>query len=242
MTRHSLAAEELLAKAQGFADMRAGIADVAAVLEAPSYRARGPGVWRDSHQEKAVRWLPKAGSLLVLAMHHPQDQPGLDWFERGDTAGNRRMQEALQRLATWLLLAHRIHAQPLPYQPARGGVFLKDAAVLAGLGVVGRNNLLLHPQWGPRLRLRAVLIQEHLPPSPRLEDFQPCRDCDLPCRTACPQDAFGPGRYQRPACLPRLEHDRAHPLDSGQSDAQGEPVLVTHWCRACEFACPVGRE
>ncbi|BEQ12997.1 hypothetical protein [Desulfoferula mesophila] len=243
MTRYLLAAEELVAKAESYEGMRAGIADLGAVLDAPSYRCQpqGQAAWRDEHSEKSVAWLPKAASLLVLAMHHPRDQPRLDWFDRGNTAGNRRMQEVLESLAAWLLPAHRIHAQPLPYQPARGGIFLKDAAVLAGLGVMGQNNLFLHPQWGPRLRLRALLIQERLPAGERLRDFEPCRSCDQPCLSACSSGALKTGRYRRPPCAQRLERDRAHPIDSGQGGASGDPVLVTDWCRACELACPVGR-
>jgi len=45
----------------------------------------------------------------------------------------------------------------------KGGVYLKDAAVVAGQGGVGKNNLLLDRRWGPRVRLRAVLIEESSP-------------------------------------------------------------------------------
>ena len=242
MSRHHLAAEELIANAESFEGVRAGIADVQAVLNGPSYQARGEGDWQDSHPEKAVTWLPKARSLLVLAMHHPLDQPSLDWFFRSNSPGNRRMHEISQRLAAWLLQAHRIHAMALPYQQEQGGVFLKDAAVLAGLGVVGKNNLLLHPQWGPSVRLRAVLIQEQLPAHYPLNNFQPCLGCDMPCLSACPQAALHGGRYHRPACIQQLGQDRAHPVDYGQSDSQGKPIMVVDFCRRCEYACPVGRQ
>lgn len=242
MSRHHLTAHELIARAQHYEGVQAGIVDVHTVLDGPSHHATSQTRWKDGHVEKAVRWLPGARSLLVLAMHHPSSQPNLDWFERGNTAGNRRMQQISADLATWLLRAHRVHAQPLPYQPELGGVFLKDAAALAGLGVIGKNNLLLHPQWGPRLRLRAVLIQDKLPSGAPLSDFQPCQGCDLPCLSACPQEAFGPGRYRRVACMPRLEQDRTNPSDSGRVDEQGKPIMLTKWCRRCELACRLGRD
>ena len=51
-----------------------------------------------------------------------------------------------------------VSAYPLPYHVKKGGLFLKDAAVLSGLGIIGKNNLLLHPAWGPRIRLRSILM------------------------------------------------------------------------------------
>ncbi|HKK91049.1 MAG TPA: hypothetical protein VJ936_06595 [Desulfobacteraceae bacterium] len=239
MTLNHQLADELIAQAETREDFAAGIAAVDDVLDGPSYKVAAGEIWEDNHSEKSVQWLPDAGSLLVLAMHHPRNKPHLDWFDRGNTAGNRRMTEVSKELVAWLLEKHGVRAQALPYQVERGGVYLKDAAVFAGLGVVGKNNLLLHHRWGARVRLRSVLIEAPLPSSPPLENFDPCGNCDMPCQKVCPENAFGPGQYHRPYCVQRLEADRAHPIESGQRDSQGTPVLVTDWCRRCEFACPL---
>lgn len=241
MTRHRNLAEELIAEAKKFDGIQAGIAPIGKVLEGPSYKAAAGVKWQDNHAEQTIQWLPNAGSLLVLAMHHPSDKPELDWFDRGNTAGNRRMTEISESLVAWLLRTHGIRGQALPYQEERGGVYLKDAAVFAGLGVVGKNNLLLHPIWGPRVRLRSVLIQDHLPPSAPLDNFNPCFRCDMPCRKACPLNAFEGGQYRRPVCMQQLESDRENPIESGQIDSGGSPILMTEWCRRCEFACPVNK-
>lgn len=181
-------------------------------------------------------------SLLVLSMHHPEDEPQLDWFDRGNTEGNRRMTKISEELADWLFKTHGVRAQPLPYHVEKGGGYLKDAAVYAGLGLVGKNNLLLDRKWGPRVRFRAVLIQAGLPCGSPVEDFLPCQDCEMPCRKACPENAFAGGQYDRPRCIQRLNSDRDHPIDSGQRDSEGSPILVTDWCRRCEFACPAGEK
>jgi len=242
MTQHRELAEELIAEAEKRDGFRAGIAAIDDVLGGPSYKAEAEGSWKTNHSEKSTPWLPDARSLLVLAMHHPEDDPRLDWFDRGNTAGNRRMTQVSEELADWLLRTHGVPAQPLPYHVEKGGVYLKDAAVFAGLGVVGKNNLLLDPEWGPRVRLRAVLIEGDFTSSSQLEDFDPCQSCPMPCREACPADAFAQGQYDRPSCIQRLDSDRDHPIDSGQRDSEGSPILVTDWCRRCEFACPVGKE
>lgn len=241
MTKYRQIAEELIAEAERLDDFRAGIAPIEKVLDGPSYRASADGEWKTDHSEKPTPWLPNAGTLLVLAMHHPENNPQLDWFDRGNTAGNRRMTKVSEELAAWLFENHGVQAQPLPYHVERGGVYLKDAAVSAGLGVVGKDNLLLDRKWGPRVRLRAILIEGRLPAFGPTEKFDPCDDCPRPCRKACPQNAFAKGEYGRPPCLERLEADRANPIESGQTDSEGSPILVTKWCRKCELTCPAGK-
>ena len=242
MLRHHQLAKELIAEAEKWNGIRAGVAAIDEVLDGLSYKAEAGVSWKDDHSEQTTSWLPNARSLLVLAMHHPEDDPRLDWFDRGNTAGNRRLTEISKSLVAWLLRTHGVRAQALPYQVERGGVYLKDAAVFAGLGVVGKNNLMLHRRWGPRVRLRSVLIEDRLPSSGPLENFDPCRRCAMPCRKACPKNAFGRGQYHRPACIQRLDSDRGHPVDSGKRDLEGSPILVTEWCRRCEFACPLGEK
>lgn len=242
MTQDHQLAEELIAEAEKLEGFRAGIAAIDEVLGAPSYMAEASGSWETNHSENPTPWLSNGRSLLVLAMHHPEDNPKLDWFDRGNTAGNRWMTKVSEELASWLLRTHGVRAQPLPYHVEKGGVYLKDAAVFAGLGVVGKNNLLLDRKWGPRVRLRAILIEGNLPSGPPLKDFQPCQDCDMPCRKACPENAFALGEYDRPTCIERLNSDRVHPIDSGRRDSEGSQILVTDWCRQCEFECPAGEK
>lgn len=235
-----LIAQQLIARVERWDGVIGGIADVADVLNSPSYRADEGERWQDNHEEQTAQWLHGAKSLLVLAMHHPQDKPELDWFDRGNTTGNRRLTRISDVLVKWLKDTHGIQAQALPYQVEKGGVFLKDAACLAGLGAIGKNNLLIHPQWGAHLRLRSVLIRDYLPPSNPLQSFNPCQHCPMPCRAACPEEAFARDKFNRKSCMRQLESDRAHQRESGQENADGPPRLVTEWCRRCEYACPVG--
>lgn len=241
MTNTRQIAEDLIAEAEKRENFRAGIADIDRVLDGQSYKAPTPaGEWKTGHTEKADPWLPEARSLLVLAMHHPEDDPRLDWFDRGNTAGNRHMTTISQELAEWLNQTHGVRAQVLPYHVEKGGVYLKDAAVFAGLGVVGKNNLFLDQKWGPRVRLRSILIQGHLPPGGPLENFDPCHLCPMPCLEACPVNALDQGEYVRSTCMHHLESNRDNPIESGEKNAEGSPILVTDWCRRCEFACPAG--
>jgi epoxyqueuosine reductase len=143
----------------------------------------------------------------------------------------------------------------LPYHIELGGIYMKDTAVLAGLGCIGKNNILVTPHYGPRQRLRVMLVDAELPPTGPI-DFDPCRDCDMPCRAACPMDAFGetlyraeeygfdqlPGRtgvYSRPRCS-RIMDKACEEYEPVAVEGQDAPGKLAKFCRACEFACPVG--
>ena len=141
-------------------------------------------------------------------------------------------------------------------ESSQGGIFLKDAAVMAGLGCVGRNNMLVTPEFGPRIRLRAMTLSVPIP-STGPSGFDPCVQCDDLCRKACPQHAFDepiyspeiynqailPGRdgsYDRPTCHIQIRKD------SDEAEEQvpagfSKPVKVLKFCRNCELSCPVGK-
>ena len=186
-----------------------------------------------------TRHLPlKQGSLLVLAMEHPTSEPELDWWDgEGGTEGNRRLIALSEQLQRFLAQEWGIRSYPLPYHPWRGGVLLKDAAALAGLGSIGDNNLLVTPQYGPRVRLRALLFDREVPYEPG-RAFAPCAACPHPCWKACPQQAFATGAFVKPACARQMKVDEANA--ALQAKAARTPECVPY-CRACELACPVGR-
>ena len=103
--------------------------------------------------------------------------------------------------------------------------------------MVGRNNLFITPEFGPKVRLRAMLIDRSLIPSPPLTHFSPCTGCPAPCSDACPQEAFRDGSYSRPPCQNQMDKD----VENHHSmDQDGLIVKQVRYCRACELACPVG--
>ena len=64
----------------------------------------------------------------------------------------------------------------------------KKAAVLAGLGYIGKSTLFLHRAYGPRVRLGTVFTDCPLPVS-ELVPPSICKDCNL-CVKSCPSGAI----------------------------------------------------
>jgi epoxyqueuosine reductase len=257
----------IIEKAKEFGAHLAGIADVAAVKISPSHyiyekldRYRSVGTRHsDNVRPGEVAWPADAKSAIIIAVEHPADKPELDWWRdgySGGTAGNRILMSVNDRLCAWLEEEKGINTKKLPYFIERGGIFLKDAAAAAGLGCIGKNNMLVTPGFGPRVRLRAILTYEALP-STEPTNFDPCQDCSMPCRKACPQEAFAgqiysekeaglkelparDGVYSRDLCNIQMNLDIDNCEEIGV-EGQDQPQKLVRYCRRCEFSCPIGK-
>jgi epoxyqueuosine reductase QueG len=141
-----------------------------------------------------------------------------------------------------------------------GAVSLRHVAQAAGLGVLGKNNLLLTPDLGPRVRLGAVVTTADLSPDELLtDDF--CEECEA-CIAACPVDALSePGRTHTGRCVRQiLPHGLSglikfltEGLDRPKDEIkqsfldpdfwnfyQSLQVGLQYGCHACIIACPIG--
>ncbi|UCG45497.1 MAG: epoxyqueuosine reductase [Candidatus Bathyarchaeota archaeon] len=117
-------------------------------------------------------------------------------------------------------------AEPAPYEP---GLYLKEAGVLAGLGVIGKNNLLITEEYGPRIRLRALNTNASLKADQIIEGVDYCRECNM-CVKACPANALSSGKYNKKDCLSYCENNL--------TEISRYSVL---WCMECSSVCPVGK-
>src|SRR5512136_713976 len=69
----------------------------------------------------------------------------------------------------------------------------RHAAFLAGLGTFGINNMILTPEYGPRVRFGSILSTADFPPDPLLE-VQLCIRC-MRCVKMCPSIALNKEGY-----------------------------------------------
>ena len=181
----------------------AGLADVGTLRESPSHLiypkiGMDPTVrWQEAPQEALhheVDWPPDAVSAVVIGVEHPADRPELDWYDGKGTPGNRILIRIAKELSGWLEEAFSIKTYRPPYFIESTGIFLKDSAVMAGLGRIGKNNLVITPEYGPRIRWRALLLDRTAKATGPV-DHEPCEGCPQPCRTACPVKAFDHAAY-----------------------------------------------
>lgn len=88
-------------------------------------------------------------------------------------------------------LRARGHRVDVLYPFERHAVDFVALGEMAGLGTRSPAvPLLLHPEFGPWISMRAALVlYEELPVDPPLEDFTPCSECLAPCLETCPAKA-----------------------------------------------------
>lgn len=260
-------AAEIIDKALSFGASLAGIANIAELRVSPSHTiaARladfgGVGTKTvEGRKRGEVDWPDNARSAVVIACEHPAGRPELDWWVEGlsgGTRGNAQLIAVFRKLAEWIEAEHAVSCNRIPYHIEHGGVYMKDAAVLAGLGSVGRSNLLVTPEYGPRVRLRVMLLDADLP-STGPTGFDPCADCEEFCRKACPKNAFEnriytpeaygqeelparSGDYSRVDCNVQMEENSAEAREVAV-DETGLTGREVRYCRRCELVCPAGR-
>lgn len=136
-------------------------------------------------------------------------------------------------------------AVPVLAHRAREGSYADFVALgrEAGLGTPGRLGLLLHPEYGPWLSLRAALLTvRDLPGAGPIPGFDPCTGCPAPCAEACPGAALRPApagfsvercaaaRAREPGCRSRCDARRACVL--GRDHAYAAPAEAHHMSRA----------
>ena len=106
----------------------------------------------------------------------------------------------------------------------------RHAAYLAGLGNFGVSNMLLTPEYGPRVRFASVLTAAELPAGNVMEE-QLCIRC-MRCRDICPVHALGSDDY--PADL----------TEKGSCATRSEELAgrFVSPCGFCIKVCPVGED
>lgn len=183
---------------------------------------------------------PKARSVIVIglpiALPVLETSPSIYYRELYHTV-NSLLDQYTYRLASFL----NEREYPSLFVPRDGYGSIKvllenpiaffshrHAALLAGLGTFGTNNMLLTPQYGPRVRFGSVLTAARLPPDPMLED-QLCIRC-MRCVDMCPSKALSIGDYPN-----ELTDKKACASYSAELNER-----YVSPCGICIKVCPVG--
>ena len=121
------------------------------------------------------------------------------------------------------LIKKGYNSKIISYSP---GLFLKDSAALAGLGPIGKNNLLITKKFGSQVRLRAIVTEAPLLTGVPIENSEYCKDCNI-CLSKCPAEALTDEGYNRQAC-------ESYCLSNLRKLSDYSSI----WCNICIEVCP----
>jgi epoxyqueuosine reductase len=126
-------------------------------------------------------------------------------------------------------IAIPVPSEPYEYWDAstmtgKGILSLKHAGYLAGLGVFGKNTLLVNQKYGNLIRLGAILTNSNLE-GDALQTFKLCSDtCEL-CIKNCPVNAIDSDHVNQSKCRP----------NSSTVNNKGYELYT---CNNCRKVCP----
>ena len=165
---------------------------------------------------------------------------------------------------------HMPSTAPMDIGPEKRGLVgdfsYRHAAVAAGLGELGWNQLLLTPQFGPRNWIMAVITNAELVPDPVYSGPKLCLEdkCNI-CIEQCPMKALVPGvptdkikcvraegEFGLYGLLKHIKNITEEPDPKARKDLALGPTTWALWmglqygggpshCNACIKLCPVGR-
>jgi len=114
----------------------------------------------------------------------------------------------------------------------------KYAAVNAGLGWIGKNDVLITEKYGPRVRLSAVLIDAPFAYGSRIAESRCPEDC-TECIDICPHKALTGKAWN----IDRLRSDLIdYHLCNRKRSAYIEKHGRKNSCGLCMVVCPFGKE
>ncbi|MDD5259135.1 MAG: hypothetical protein PHD29_04165 [bacterium] len=157
-----------------------------------------------------------------------KEYPTLLYFNHYRQVNNFLDQSALKLAAT--IQEQGYKAMPIPasqvidWQNQRGHLSHKKIAAAAGLGWIGRNNLLVTPQYGAQVRLVTILTD--LPLAIDAVTVDSCGTCRA-CIAVCPAKAIKetPQDFDHQACFVQLK------------EFQRKKYVPQYICGICVKAC-----
>jgi epoxyqueuosine reductase len=200
-----------------------------------SYLARRAGERLDPD-----RVLPGARSVVCVALNYYQGEAAshTSWAPVARYAWGRDyhsvMTPRLAQLSTYL--AEACGARSKGYVDT-GPVLERDLAARAGLGWIGKNTMLLHPELGSWFLIGVLLTTAVLDADEPLPDR--CGSCRA-CLDACPTDAFvAPYVLDARRCISYLTIEHRGTIDPA---LEGQLGPWQFGCDACQSVCPWNRK
>lgn len=233
------------AKKAGF--VAVGISNPNELGDLPYGKIDDIGVLKKPEQE-----LPKVKSVILMgiyawdaAFNLTVDSSNLHFSKKHKPKVPLESYQLYSQIAknkAWII-AHYLEKKGFNSIPSTA-IPLKTAAVKCGLGCQGKNTLLVTPNYGPRVRLVAVLTTAELDiDEPYKGNFGNCEKCIL----ACPTKAIEPYKLSINKCMVYASENPHSASVSNETKAPEKRFIKRPTqnsfieCTICVESCPIGK-
>ena len=179
-------------------------------------------------------FMPQATTAIVLG-HQVTTEEEWTWYATDSgsehCAADDHLLEVCRTIEVRLVQAG--HEVKLVDYPSQSGLQFRYVAQAAGLGQIGKNAFLFHPEWGPWVHLRVMCTTAELDLHSKLSGDQFCDECGL-CISECPAKAISDNSFEGLQC-------RSYRKARGEYDPHG-PDGFLPYCLRCVWICPKGKQ
>lgn len=185
-------------------------------------------------------------SVLSIAIPHSRRIGIADYreekFETLTREARQRSIDVIREIASILEQSGVRYLIPVPAQrneeDLEAMLSFKQQAVSAGLGWIGKNDVLITGKYGPQVTLNAILIDTALPVGEPVYESKCPPECEL-CVEACPHSALADTLWNNSVKRSEIiDYQLCNRKRSAYKLLHGRK----HACGLCIAACPVGRE
>ncbi len=128
------------------------------------------------------------------------------------------------------------------YSPYQGRAFVDSGPVFeklygqqAGLGIKGRNSLLINPRFGSQFFIGELITNLPLKATPKIQEFDPCKSCKT-CQERCPMQCILDNRMiDASRCISYLTIEYHGIIPREYCIKMGNRIFG---CDECQSSCP----
>ncbi len=175
------------------------------------------------------KFMPEANTVIVLGHHIITAE---EWIWREEDGyrcdADDHMTKVINDLIG-LLPDQKSRLVPYPYE---SGLQFRFVAQAAGLGQIGKNSYLLHPDWGPWIHLRVFASTASIADNSGEVYKNICEKCEK-CVKVCPAGAFDSG-FDGIKC-------RKYRKSLGDYKPVGKD-RIHRGCKLCALVCKTGKK
>lgn len=210
------------------------------------------------HENHPKFYLEKSETVIVIGIKVPKEvyyikNYPLHFIQRSNHVVFNILDNLNHKILEYLE-ERKIKSIPIPsFAPMKlvkkfpsGLISLKNAAIQAGLGSIGKNDIVYNEKYGGFIRFSAILTEAKFEPD-EIKKEQLCNDNCTICKDVCPAKAINEQGYNRKKCFNHTFYHGLMPMilfNFTKIEKLMNTSFYNYWSNCCEctIKCPINKK